>query len=155
MSRAVQPLVESATQQASPGRRISSPLKQHRRWLAAGALAVAVAMIVTLLLVARNWPFTRDKVMEDLAEATSSTVAIRSFHQMYFPHPGCVAESVTFRHGIDKANPPLITIKKLMVQGSFMGLFTKHVTRIRAEGLRIIVSRNVRHGERNREYDQL
>ena len=139
MSRAVQPLVESATEQASPGRRISSPLKQHRRWLAAGALAVAVAMIVTLLLVARNWPFTRDKVMEDLAEATSSTVAIRSFHQMYFPHPGCIAEGVTFRRDRNPQTTPLITIPRLTIVGSFTGLLTKRVSLMRADGMHVVV----------------
>src|SRR5437868_2665144 len=139
MSRAVQPLVESATEQASPGRRISSPLKQHRRWLAVGALAVAVAMIVTLLLVARNWPFTGQKIAQDLAEATSSTVAIKSFHKTYFPHPGCIAEGVTFRGKPGPNTTPLITIQKLTIVGSFTGLLTKRVSLMRADGMHVVV----------------
>jgi hypothetical protein len=103
------------------------------------AVLAAIIVVIALVVLTFHWPFSQAAVTKDLEEASSSVVEIKHFRTKYFPHPGCVAESVTFRHGIDKANPPLITIKKLMVQGSFMGLFTKHVTRIRAEGLRIIV----------------
>ena len=143
MSRSGQPLVESVPREASPDRRISSPLtprfKRYRRWLTAGALAVGVAVLVAALLVARNWPFTREKIAQDLAEATSSTVSVTSFQPTYFPHPGCIAEGVTFRRDRNPQTAPLITIQKLTIVGSFTGLLTKHAPLMRADGMHVVV----------------
>jgi AsmA-like protein len=107
--------------------------------LTAGALAVGVAMLVAALLAARNWPFTREKVAQDLAEATSSTVVITGFQPTYFPHPGCIAEGVTFRRGRNPQATPLISIQKLTIVGSFTGLLTQHVPLMRADGMHVVV----------------
>jgi hypothetical protein len=99
--------------------------------------AVAILCIVVLLF-SRHWPFTEAAVLEDLRESSDSQVKVQSFHETFFPSPGCVLEGVSFDHGPNNANP-LITIEKLTVQGSYAGLLSSHVSRITAAGLRILV----------------
>jgi len=105
---------------------------------------IAVAAFVLLGLSAfafllRDWPFTEEAVVKSLEEASSSKVQIGSFHTSYFPRPGCVAQNVVFRHQTEPATPPLITIRQLTVQGSFLGLLRKHVAKVRADGMQIFV----------------
>jgi len=83
-------------------------------------------------------PFARGPIIQDLAEASDSTVTSRSFHRTYFPFPGCVVEDLTFRHG-SANNPPLITIEKLTIRGSYLGVLSRHVSRITAEGAHVTI----------------
>ncbi len=99
---------------------------------------MAVVAVSTITL-SQKWPFTRKRVVKDLAYATSSRVEIRSFQQTFFPHPGCIAEGLTFRRSLDPQTPPLITIRRLIVQGTYTGLLTHYISVLRAEGMRIIV----------------
>lgn len=102
-------------------------------------IAVAVLGIAAGVAVSwsRIWPFTETAVVQDLSEASNSTVTIRSSHETYFPIPGCVLEGVEFHHGPDKWT--LITIDRLTIEGSYSGILTKHVPRIRAEGGHVFV----------------
>jgi len=75
--------------------------------------------------------------VQDLAEASDSTVTIRNSHRTYFPSPGCIIEGVEFHHGRDQWT--LITIDKLTIVGSYSGILTKHVPRIRAEGGHVFI----------------
>jgi hypothetical protein len=87
----------------------------------------------------QNWPFTRAQVEKDFGDATFTTVTIESFQQTYFPRPGCIATAVTFRRHQDRSDPPLITLQKLTIQGSFLGLLTKHLSAIRADGAHLVI----------------
>ena len=102
--------------------------------IAAVAICVATGLAI---LWSRVWPFTEKAVVEDLAEASDSTVTIRGSHLTYFPSPGCILEDVEFRHGPDKWT--LITIDKLTIEGSYSGILTKQVPRIRAEGGHVFI----------------
>jgi len=103
------------------------------------AMAAAVIFVSTAaILWIRFWPLGQNSVVQDLQEASDSRVQIQSFHTIYFPHPGCTVSGLTFIHGSDTAQP-LITIKKLTVQGSYITMLARHVSRITAEGLRILV----------------
>jgi hypothetical protein len=95
---------------------------------------------VALFVLAVHWPFTKQAVIKSLQEASSSTVEIANFHGTYFPFPGCIAEGVTFRRTSDQNAPPLITVGKLTIQSSFLGLVRQRVIQVRAEGLHIIIS---------------
>ena len=102
------------------------------------SLLVTVALIsIVALLWNKFWPFTEKEVVQDLAEASDSTVIIQRSHRTYFPIPGCILEGVEFRHGPEKWR--LITIDKLTVEGSYPGILTRHVPRIRAEGGHVFV----------------
>ena len=99
--------------------------------------AVCVAAFIGALLWNRTWPFTERAVLEDLAQASDSTVTARTSRRTYFPIPGCILEGVEFHHG--PANWTLITIERLTIEGSYVGIFTRHVPRIRADGWHVYV----------------
>src|SRR5690349_11838951 len=104
-------------------------------------IAVAIGVLVVCLAVvlfSRFWPFERGAVLQDLAEASGSTVEARSFHKTYFPFPGCILDGVIFHHG-EKSARPLITIERLTVRGSYIGIFTHHVDHIIADGARVYI----------------
>ncbi len=111
------------------------------RWIKIGGLVVLFVIVGATVLVSSHWPFTRQTIVRALQEKFSSTVELKAFHGTYFT-PGCVAEGVTFRRNSDRNAPPIATIEKLTVQGSYWGLFSspKRVRRIRVEGLHIFVS---------------
>ena len=119
--------------------RLDLSTRKHRvrNWLLVSAFFLLGILVAGFVLVMLNWPFTRAQVEKDLAEATASTVTIESFQPTYFPRPGCMANGVTFRRSQDSRVPALITVQKLTIQGSFVGLLTKHVPVIRAEGAHV------------------
>lgn len=100
---------------------------------------VILAVIVFAIVLAIRWPFTESAVIQSLEEASSSKVEIKHFRGTYFPHPGCIAEGVTFRRGSNQNVPPLITIPKLVIQTNFLGLITKNISRIQADGMAVFI----------------
>ena len=88
------------------------------------------------ILAAKYWPFSQNEVRQDLAEASDSTVSIRSYHPTYF-RPGCIMEGLEFHHGSQQFK--LITIDKLVVEGSYAGILRRHVPRITAVGAKVFV----------------
>lgn len=67
------------------------------------ALAVIVVIIIGLIVVlcSRIWPYSRESVLQSLAEASDSAITIQGFHKTYFP-PGCVIYGMEFHHGRDQ-----------------------------------------------------
>jgi hypothetical protein len=110
-----------------------------RRFIITAASAAILLLLAAIAFLAWSWPFSREAVLKDLEEASLSRVEVGAFHKTYFPRPGCVLERVTFQHNPTAGSAPLITIQKLRIEGTFSGLFTRHVRRIRAEGLRILI----------------
>ena len=105
--------------------------------LSASAIVVVVALAGVFLLW--HWPFSREAVLMDLEEASMSKVHMGAFRATYFPRPGCEPENVIFQHNPKTGTPPLITIEKLRIEGTFWGVFTRHFRRIRAAGLHILI----------------
>jgi len=102
------------------------------------ASALAVAM-VTVHLAFFFWPFRYRQVHPLLEQVFESKVVVRNYHRTYFPHPGFVAEDITFyRHG-DTHIPPLAMVKRMTVAGQWgMLLFHPHLLyQIRLEGLHV------------------
>jgi hypothetical protein len=106
------------------------------RWILGSLVA---ALVVIAIVIALHWPFTESAIIQSLEQASSSTVEIGKFRKTYFPHPGCVAEQVVFRHEANADTPPLISVQNLIIQGSYVGLITKHVSRIRTNGMTIFI----------------
>ena len=98
------------------------------------ALALCVG---GLAILAFAWPFREESVIKEFEEESFSKVSVSSFHRTYFPYPGCVLEQVVFRHNPKGSAPPLITIRRVQIEGSFTGLFKRHVKLLRAEGMRV------------------
>src|SRR5215471_13007215 len=118
-----------ATARAYPAK--TSPCRHNtsrRNWRRGfGIFAALLSAFLLFVISARVWPFSRNSVLQDLAEATGSSVTTTRYHATYFP-PGCILEGVDFRHQQFR----LITIQKLIVQGSYLGILRRHVPRIEA-----------------------
>ncbi len=100
-------------------------------------MAAAVVCAVALLWI-EAWPFEQKSVVQNLEEASDSKVRVRAFHRSYFPSPGCVIEGVEFNHG-PNAGPPLITVQKLTIRGSYFGVISRRVSSITAVGLHVVI----------------
>ena len=112
----------------------SGPRKISRRywkWFVAAAVLVLVAAIV---LLNHYWPFTRNHLVHELEQATSSHVTLGSFRHTLFPRPGCVAEQVILTRGETPATQAKMTIRTLTVEGNWTGLLNKHLALMRLEG---------------------
>jgi hypothetical protein len=99
---------------------------------------IALAMIAVHLMFF-FWPFRYRMVHPLLQQIFESKVVVQSYHRTYFPHPGFVADGVTFyRHG-DTHIPPLAQVRRMTVEGQWlMLLFHPHLLyQIRLEGLHV------------------
>jgi hypothetical protein len=101
-------------------------------------VAVAAALCVVLLLWVELWPFQQKPVVQNLEEASNSKLRLRAFHRTYFPFPGCVLEGLQFDHGSNSSRP-LITIERLIIRGSYLGILSRRLTRITAENMHIFI----------------
>ena len=95
-------------------------------------VAACVALSAIALGLSRQWPLAQARVLQDLREASDSEVKVRAFHERYFPTPGCIMEGVVFHHGNAEAKP-LMTIEKVTIRASYLGLLSQRVSRITAE----------------------
>lgn len=107
------------------------------RWTGFGLASLIIAGIV---LLATHWPFSREAMTRAIQEATSRPVQIGAFRQSYFP-PGCLAENIRVLHNGNPGGPPLITVEKLLVQGSLTGMFSspKRLAQVKVVGLHIAI----------------
>lgn len=103
-----------------------------------GTAAFALLLLgISIVLRSKFWPFSEKSVVENLAEASDSTVTIRSYHPTYFPVPGCVLEDVEFRHGDRQFR--LIAIERMRIEGSYAGILTRHVPKITADEAQVFI----------------
>jgi hypothetical protein len=103
-----------------------------------------LCLAVGAIVVAHQWPFTQTAIIQALQQQSGRTVQISSFREFYFPHPGCVAQGLTFRHNPEGTGPPLVAIQKLVIVGSYLGLLTDHIAKIHAVGLHVTIPRRER-----------
>ncbi len=54
-----------------------------------------------------------------------------SVRETYFPHPGCVAENVTIYRDVSS---PKLTVRRLTIVGSYLGMLRRYIPRVIAEG---------------------
>lgn len=113
--------------------------RARRRWLI-GMAAGAVVLLVAVILLALYFPYSKRKVAESLRETLPSTLTVNHFRTIYFPHPGCIVEGLTFRSKSSGAeSPPLITVQKLTILGNYADLVLRphHIARVVLQGLRV------------------
>jgi hypothetical protein len=135
-----------ATQQhkLEPPLGIQHPRNHRSGWLAKAIIrtlvGVAVLLGIGFLTLSLAWPFTRQALIDVLQERSIRSVTIERFHITYLP-PGCVAEGISFLHRKHKNKPPLITISKLEVRGSYWGMITPHkrLSSVRVYGMHVTV----------------
>jgi hypothetical protein len=110
------------------------------RWLVVAAIVLLACISTFAVIIAHQWPFTRGAVVQALQQQTGAVAQIASFRQFYFPHPGCVAEGVSFPRGPGSGTaPPFVTIQKLVIVGSYPGLLTHRIDKVHAVGLRVSI----------------
>jgi hypothetical protein len=97
---------------------------------------------IGLILLARHWPFSRQRVVEALQDDFHGTVTFSRFHKTFFPHPGCVAESVTLvRPGAPEGSPPFAAADKFIIRAHYLDLLLHpgFVSHIVLQGLQLHV----------------
>ncbi len=119
------------------------PVEHNSRvqaWSIRILVLVAVLIGAAMLTLSLKWPFTKQALVDVLQERSVRSVEIGKFRVTFFP-PGCVAEQISFLHRKHKNKPPLITIQKLIVRGSYWGLIEphKHLATVRIFGLHVTV----------------
>ena len=119
------------------------------RAITAGILLFLALAGIALVTLALRWPFTEQSIVDALEERSARSVEITGFRQTYFP-PGCIAEGIRFLHREHKDKPPLITIRKLVIRGSYLGLFRSptKIDEARAIGLHITIPPRRYDGQR-------
>lgn len=137
---------------AQPEGRTSAPGagRARRRWIK-GAIAGAVAFSAVVVLLALFFPYSKRSVGESLRETLPGTLKVDHFRAIYFPHPGCIVEGLTFRSKSSARDSlPLLTVQKLTILGSYADLVLRphHIARIVLEGLRIQIPQ-LSHGKFN------
>jgi hypothetical protein len=126
---------------ATPANTVQTRPGRRRRLGKIAILAVIVAvgaLSAFALLLSCKWPFAQATVLQNLQEASDSQVQFRTFRETFFPSPGCILEGLVFHHEPGEAKP-LITIRKLAIQGSYVGLLSRRVSRIIAEGMLVSI----------------
>jgi hypothetical protein len=115
----------------------------NRRGRNALFVAVVIVMILfAIILVMRHLAFSRKNVTESLLETFPGELRFERFEGKYFPHPGCRMEGLTFRlKGSASSAPPLVTIQKFVIRGSYLDLLVHphYISRIVLQGLHIQV----------------
>jgi hypothetical protein len=92
---------------------------------------VAALLLIATVVFAVNWPFTRAAVTRSLEQDSHAHVRIAALRETYFPHPGCIAENVAFERS--PASPQL-TVQRLQIVGSYVGLLHHYIPQIIAQG---------------------
>jgi hypothetical protein len=118
----------------------TTPNRRAPKWIWILGLCFVAALTLGIVILSTHWPFSRDAITRALQAATSRPVRIGGFRSTYFP-PGCVAENVRVLHNGNPEGTPLITVDKLLIQGSFTGMFTspKRLEEVKVVGMRIVI----------------
>ena len=101
-----------------------------------------VTILFAILLVMRHLAFSQKNITESLLETFPGELRFERFEGKYFPYPGCRIEGLTFRLKGSALNaPPLMTIQKFVVRGSYWDLLVHphYVSRIALQGLHVQV----------------
>lgn len=110
---------------------------RRRRWPLIVAVVPLALLAVPVILFLTHWPFTREKITAEIQQTFPGPVEIQRFHRSYFPRPGCAAEGITVRGSSRDLQRPIITARKLIVQGAYRSVLTLSKSiQIRSEGLR-------------------
>ena len=118
--------------------------RRRLEWLikaiAKALLCFTILVGIALLALSLAWPFTERALIGILQERSVRSVTIDRFRITYFP-PGCIAEGISFLHRKHKNKPPLITMSRLEVSGSYWGMVTPHkrLSKVRVYGMHVSV----------------
>src|ERR1700722_7155937 len=104
------------------------------------SIIFACIVVSGFLISLRYFPFSEKTVTESLRETFPSNISLEHFKTVYFRHPGCVAEGVSFRTSASPAGSrPVVTIQKLTIQGSYADFIFRphHISRVYLDGFHL------------------
>ncbi len=77
--------------------------RSHRahlsRLLRTGGPILLALLAIWCAVLAARWPFTRQAVTYSLERVSGSEVHVGRFRELFFPHPGYIAEDLVFTRG--------------------------------------------------------
>src|SRR6266853_4486472 len=114
----------------------------RRKWPVILGLSLLVLLVVGLILLARHWPFSRERLIQALQEDFHGTVTFRAFHITVFPHPGCIAEGGTLvRPGGPADSPPFASVQKFVIRAHYIDFLVRpsYIAHIEVQRLQIHV----------------
>jgi AsmA-like C-terminal region len=100
-----------------------------------------VGFVSAVAFVNLHWPFRYRNVEPLLQRVFASQIKIESYHRIYFPHPGFVADKITLRRNSAPNLPPVGTVAHLRVEGRWIDLLLlrDRVRLVSADGLHVII----------------
>jgi hypothetical protein len=112
----------------------------RRRWVILGAGVFALGAVVYCAVLALNWPFKKQAIVDVLEERSARHVVIDRFSRTYFP-PGCVAERIKFLRSIHKEREPLISVDKVVMTITYSRILMlqRRLTLVRVLNMHITV----------------
>jgi hypothetical protein len=120
----------------------SAPFKRFtgKRWLLAVIGGIAALLAIECIILALNWPFKKQDLIDVLQQRSARSVTIDRFYQTYFP-PGCVAEGINFLHRKHKEKAPLITVQRIVMTTTYARLFLlqRRLTLVRITNMHVTV----------------
>lgn len=128
--------------------------KKRKRWHIAGWLAGVLIALATagVVLMFVFWPFRYQMVHPLLEKEFQSRVIVKHYYRTYFPHPGFVADGVTFLRNGYAGEPPLAQVDHLHVVGTWTGLLftpdTLYQIWVRGARVRIVLPASAGAGKR-------
>jgi len=114
---------------------------RNRRWRWI-LTVVAVVLAAVLVLFLRYFPYSENNVTGALRDAFPGSFKYDRFEPVYFPHPGCRVEGITFRWKSSlPESPPPVSIQMLTIQGSYAEFLFRphHIPRVLLAGVRVQV----------------
>jgi hypothetical protein len=96
---------------------------------------------IIAIVLALKWPFPKVNFVRDMEHFSSCEVKVKQFHAIYLPHPGYIAEEVTFVRRSDGHAVRMASVKRLECIASWVPiiLFQHRVKQFRIDGLHVFI----------------
>lgn len=123
-----------------PGKSLRGKSFLRRGVMVCGAVALLV-ISVGFHFVSTYWPYRYRMVEPTLQTVFASQIKMEHYHRTYWPHPGFVAEGLTLRRNSAKELPPVGSVKRVRVVGSWMDLLLlrERIDAVYADGLQVVI----------------
>lgn len=114
---------------------------QLHRYIGLTALVLGILLVIDGILLAIWWPFKEKDLVRSLEHFSSGDVQIARFRRIYFPHPGYIAEQLTFARRANGRPVEIASIKKLAARASWFAMlsFTHRLAELRLQELHVTV----------------
>ncbi|HSY37596.1 MAG TPA: AsmA-like C-terminal region-containing protein [Acidobacteriaceae bacterium] len=112
-----------------------------RRGVIGGCAVALVLLLVGFHFVSTYWPYRYRMVQPTLQEVFASKIKMAHYRRTYWPHPGFVAEGLTLRRNTAPDLPPVGSVDRVRVEGSWLDLllFRNRIVAVYADGLHVVI----------------